>query len=584
MDQVALFSFDGQVHPILTFEQWNAASMGERVALATRQLADISPGWSATRTDAALIQAAESVADNGGKPSNARGEIILLSDLEDGSHMEQLQGYEWPGNIQVTIEPLKPKRIGNASIQLITESEGSSAVIDGIRVRVNNTADSKREQFKIGWANADGRSFAGPAVEVYVPPGQSRIVIVPMPGTAAKPNRIILQGDEAEFDNVAFTVQIEKSRMSVLYFGREGPTESKQPLYFLQRAFQETQHQSVDLRVLAPGSPVSLPELERASLIVLKDPVSAEMAVALHAEAVAGKTIFCVVKDESMARTLGEVVGMGQVQIEEARPSNYVMLSDIDFRDPLFAPFADPKFSDFTKIHFWKYRRVDPAGFPNSRVLAKFDNGDPALIDIPVRKGRILLLTSGWHPDDSQLALSTKFVPLIYSILETSGAVVAGPALYRVGDRVPVPLASGAKVIKPDGNESALGPGQTNFSETLTPGVYTVISGPATNHFCVNLDSTESRTTPISPEEFERLGVPVSHKALPLASTANGLSRLQNTELENRQKLWRWLLMAALSVLLLETWLAGRAARRSNVPVMASAETDGKEALEEAYR
>ncbi len=38
---------------------------------------------------------------------------------------------------------------------------------------------------------------------------------------------------------------------------------------------------------------------------------------------------------------------------------------------------------------------------------------------------------------------------------------------------------------------------------------------------------------------------------------------LQNAELESRQKLWRWLILVTLGVLLLETWLAGRAARRA---------------------
>ena len=30
----------------------------------------------------------------------------------------------------------------------------------------------------------------------------------------------------------------------------------------------------------------------------------------------------------------------------------------------MFAPFADSRFSDFTRIHFWSYRKLDPAGWP----------------------------------------------------------------------------------------------------------------------------------------------------------------------------------------------------------------------------
>ena len=37
---------------------------------------------------------------------------------------------------------------------------------------------------------------------------------------------------------------------------------------------------------------------------------------------------------------------------------------------------------------------------------------------------------------------------------------------------------------------------------------------------------------------------------------------MYNSELENRQKLWRWLILAAIGILILETWLAGRALDR----------------------
>ena len=60
----------------------------------------------------------------------------------------------------------------------------------------------------------------------------------------------------------------------------------------------------------------------------------------------------------------------------------------------------------------------DPAAIPGARVVAKFDTGDPGLLEVPVGQGRLYFLASGWHPDDSQLAVSSKFVPLLWSMLE----------------------------------------------------------------------------------------------------------------------------------------------------------------------
>ena len=55
------------------------------------------------------------------------------------------------------------------------------------------------------------------------------------------------------------------------------------------------------------------------------------------------------------------------------------MLGEIAFDHPLFAPLAGAQFNDFTKIRFWKHRKLDPASLGDARVLARFEGGDPAL-------------------------------------------------------------------------------------------------------------------------------------------------------------------------------------------------------------
>jgi hypothetical protein len=74
----------------------------------------------------------------------------------------------------------------------------------------------------------------------------------------------------------------------------------------------------------------------------------------------------------------------------------------------------------------------------------------------------------------------------------------------------------------------------------------------------------------LSLEELERPGLPL--KRQPLASAQQleqQRKRLHAAELESRQKLWRWLIVMALIVLLMETWLAGRITRRATAPQLA---------------
>src|SRR6266446_6260691 len=221
-DQVTLLTFDRRVNPLVTFEQWNAAPAGDRASLAARKLSEASPSWSATHLGNALITAAETLADTAAKPARGPRQIVLISDLQEGSRLEQLQGYEWPKGIEVSIDQLKARLPSNAGLQLATSAEDGDAKADAtVRVRVSNAIESKREQFKIGWGQADGRGFLGKPIDIYVPPGQSRTALVPALSSGFALDRIILQGDDEDFDNTVFVIPPEQARLSVVYCGSD---------------------------------------------------------------------------------------------------------------------------------------------------------------------------------------------------------------------------------------------------------------------------------------------------------------------------------------------------------------------------
>jgi hypothetical protein len=167
---------------------------------------------------------------------------------------------------------------------------------------------------------------------------------------------------------------------------------------------------------------------------------------------------------------------------------------------------------------------------------------------------------------------------LLYSVLEESGAPEPLPAQFEVGDTLP--LVSGSEteqpawtIRMPDGSDTVLAAGETNFSRTSVPGIYAASSAQSkkVSRFAVNLDATESRTTPLPIDEFERLGAPLAHHVATLTPELEKRVRLQNAELENRQKIWRWLLIVTLAILLIETYLAGRTARQIIAPTPTTA-------------
>jgi hypothetical protein len=253
--------------------------------------------------------------------------------------------------------------------------------------------------------------------------------------------------------------------------------------------------------------------------------------------------------------------------VDEATGDQFALIGRVKFDHPLFAPFADPRFADFTKIHFWKHRRVKLADENSAAVLASFDKGDPFLIEQSIGKGRLLVATSGWHPADSQLAVSTKFVPLLSGMFPRALGGLE-KTQRQVLEKIELSAVTGTgprNVRRPDGKEHALAADTQHFDLTDEPGIYHFALGGEENPLAFNLAADESRTAPLAVEELEHRGARVGTQPT-VEQIAERQRQARIFELENRQKMWRWLIVAVLAVLLVETALAGRLAHRTLQP------------------
>ena len=569
-DEAALCTFDRHVQPVVSFLQWNGRPASERVEQCLAPLRALGPGWAATDLGHALVGAAELLEETGaGLDANtpAAKQIVVVSDFAGGSRLAGLQGYEWPEGVEVVLRPVQVKRSTNAGLQPLSESDddsGREPGSQGPRVRVSNVSESTRENFRVGWVRTGQSALPEAGVEVYVPAGASRVVALPEPSSGQAPSRLVLQGDDQEFDNTAYIVTAPPERLTIVYVGRESAGDPAEPFFYLERALQRTRRQELDL-VLVPAAAVQATNrLEEAALVIVADVLSGAALERVRQLVVGGRTALFLLKTPAIALTLNSWPELGQVTCEEGQSAGYVLLAQIDFQHPLFLPFAEARYSDFTKIHFWKHRHLAVDRLPGARVLAAFENGAPALVEFRVGRGTLLVLTSGWHPVDSQLALSTKFVPLLYSLLQQSAGLKAEPSRFSVGDDVLLSVRFGSgpvRVVRPDGvGVDVVDP--FRFAQTDLPGVYTASGAGWTQTFAVNLPWEESRTTPLPAEELEQLGVPLQAGRLSTAAVPRGQpAQMQAAEVESRQKLWRWLIVAALGVIFMETWLAGRLSR-----------------------
>jgi hypothetical protein len=569
LDDVGLYTFDQHLATVVELGGEAARQGQQKRALVRGQLAQLRPSWSQTDLGSALVGVADALgADQEANRSRAARQVVLISDLQRGAQTSALGAYQWPADIHVSVHQVRPRQTTNASVRLLADPEGSAP--DAPRVRVTNAADSESGQFYLRWSADRAGETTTDAAAVYVPSGQSRVLAMPRPIPSQAADHLVLSGDHAPFDNIHYVARWQPRELTVAYLGDDAADDADGLLYYLSLALAGNPRSKVRVDALRADQPLLNGSGQRPQLVVVTRAMEPATVEQIKHYMNAGGTVLLVTIDQATAQTLFAFDAHVTVTPPDAETTSdsYVMLGEIDFAHPFFAAFAGPRYSDFTKIHFWKYRRVALGEESSARVVARFDNGDPALLEQSHGEGRLIVLTSGWHPQDSQLALSSKFVPLINACLDVAAGGPPPRQSVTVNEPVPLPAHDGKKatciIRKPDGTPFIPQANASQFLDTDQPGIYQVEHSTAPYEFAVNIAGAESDTAPIDTEVLEQYGIRIGLHPTP-TQEAKRTQRLRDTELEGRQKLWRWLVVLALCVLTGETWLAGKAARRQTV-------------------
>jgi hypothetical protein len=568
LDQIALFACDETLRPLLGFEEFSQLPPAQRKTVIASRLASASPTWAGTALGRGLMDAVE-IVNNVSEPSQRQKiarRVVLISDLQQGSRLNALSDYPWPEDVELELRPVKLTSGANAGLHRLADRDPveSPAAAKELRVRVTNEDESAADQFELEWLDSADQRIGRP-VSAYVPAGESRVVRVRRPKDATA-SRLRLSGDEYNFDNTLYFTTRAEAELTVLYIGTDEPNDPQGLRYYLERALTDGVTQPVRIDAVGPSAPLAIESPAATPLVVVTTEPAAEQTQPLRAYVESGGTALFVLATGEPIAAWAAVLDRPAPTIEEAGGDNYTMLSQIAFDHPLFAPMAGPHFNDFTQIRFWKHRRVPTAALEGANILARFENGDAALSEWHLGKGRVYLLTSGWQPADSQLARSWKFVLLATALVEGSRAGKSDRAYFLVNEPVPIddPQQSDERIAitKPDEAKVLLPAGARSFDATDTPGVYSISAADGPQHFAVNLDPQESRTTAVGAETLEQLGCRLVGSR-DLVQSHEERQHLADIQLESRQKIWQWLLVAALGLVVAETWLAGRATKQA---------------------
>jgi hypothetical protein len=600
-DILSMTRFSDGSTTLLSADEWQRLDPSARAARVEEAIESWEPGWLTTHTDAAILQAADEVArDERVSDGKVDRSITLITDFQQGSRLDALRSASWPDGVRLDLQIVQPAVQGNAGLSLVSDQRTGR-----VRVRVTNSGDAATSSYKLQAFDAAG-AVVGSPLPVEIAPGQRRTISLPV---ADNGKRIVagveLLGDPHPFDNVA---DLPLAEPTVLRIGHAGSTDANDPesmLYYLQRTLDGNESRPMELVSLLAADGIALPVPPEMRLVFVTGIIPQGLIDSLQAMLHRGGTVWLALPSVEAAQSVKSLIPAA-VTISEATVDEYAILGRMDFNTPLFTPFSAAQFADFSSIRIWHHRKlgVDPSGADAPRVIAAFDSGDAALLEFPFSSaGRLFVQTAGWHPSDSQWALSTRFPAMIQRLIQLAHPQQAADRLFDAGSVIIPQQLAGAgdwTLTTPTGeqitpasltekqaalaaaaaSDSATPKGLSGDSrETVSsatvvldvPGRW-VLSTPRNGviesiPLLVTVAASESRTEALPAGQLQALGLPAD--AAPTGSALEDGSsnpadaaRLNAIELESRQRVWRTALLTGLGLLVLEGLVSAWIERR----------------------
>ena len=220
-----------------------------------------------------------------------------------------------------------------------------------------------------------------------------------------------------------------------------------------------------------------------------------------------------------------------------------------------YAAFRDAP-SALNAARFLRYPRFEPA--VGTDVIARFDDGLPAVLERKEGQGRIVLIGAPLDARNGDFPLQSAYLPFLQRLVLYTSGRDATTLWHATGQSWLLPgTMKEPAVSTPEG--AILRPTRDTVGSTVAlreAGVYSLyegrVQGEPAGLLAVNAPANESDLTPVDAREL-LLGV---RQTAVNASASNEVPT--PAELEARQGVWRILLAVAALLLLAESFFANR--------------------------
>jgi hypothetical protein len=238
----------------------------------------------------------------------------------------------------------------------------------------------------------------------------------------------------------------------------------------------------------------------------------------------------------------------GQLGIDD-----YLVIADFDRRHPILRPLDSDWLARFQG--HWSL-----SAHAESDVLMQFDNTEPALLEREVGNGKVILFASSLDLEWNNLALQGLFLPFVHETLRHLVQSEKKQGSYDIGESFSLdPTGEGQSVqaMTPSGDDIVFA--NDDFVVTATePGLISVNVDQVDYRYAVNILPEES--------DFTRAAVATLYDSIINPDTDITQSREVRTtqlieELERPQRMWWWILISVMLLILAEAVVANRTYR-----------------------
>ena len=529
-------------------------------------------GSGATRYGPAL-KLAEGVFEDSNLPQL---EAVLVTDFQR-SGVESASGVRFPEGTVVTPIAVNSEEaaIENVSVAgvLFDREYFSGRERVTVAARVTNRGVDPVGSLDVSLA-IDGREIETVAAELP-PNGSSTVSFAPVTlGDRPVTGTVRTRGDLLPTDDVFHFVVSPGQVVSVLIVGNERAT-SDGALY-LRRALGIGSSPAFDVTTTSITS-LGSGDLAGRDVVVLNDtrPPTGQAAADLEQFVRDGGGLMVVAGERSAWPADGPDLLPGTPGSPVDRTGRGAGLGFVDYSHPVFELFGTPRSGDVTTARFFRYRPIEASD--SAMVLARFDDGSPALLERQIENGRVLFWASTLDNFWNDLALKPVYLPFVHRLTEhladyapPTAWVSAGQVLNLAEQRSLLAEAGLAEAdlvaISPSGERVPVSQGaRAGFLTVSEQGIYEIHDATTPSEspltLAVNVDLAESDLTAIDPDELAS-SVTGRVEGERGDAAAEGETRVFASEdLERRQGVWWYLLVAAFGLFVAETIMSNRLSR-----------------------